>query len=61
MNRFAVGDRLEIIHPNGNLDITLDAMCNTDGNPIAVAPGNGHHVRIALPRGYEKAFVARYV
>ena len=61
MNRFAVGDRLEIIHPRGNLDIQLDALRNTANQPIEVAPGNGHHVRIRLPAGYEKAFVARYV
>ncbi|MBP9714269.1 MAG: U32 family peptidase [Sterolibacterium sp.] len=61
MNRFAVGDRLEIIHPRGNLDLPLAAMQNAEGQPTEVAPGNGHHVRIHLPAGYEKAFVARYV
>jgi putative protease len=61
MNRFAVGDRLEIIHPRGNLDIQLAAMQTTENQPTDVAPGNGHHVRISLPAGYEKAFVARYV
>ena len=61
MNRFAVGDRLEIIHPRGNLDIALDAMRTATGEATDVAPGNGHRVRIALPAGYEQAFVARYV
>ena len=61
MNRFAVGDRLEIIHPRGNLDLTLEAMRNADNQPATVAPGNGHRVRIALPPGYEQAFIARYV
>ncbi len=60
-NRFAVGDRLEIIHPRGNLEIHLDSLLNRDGQPIEVAPGDGHQVRIALPPGYEKAFVARFV
>ncbi len=61
MNRFAVGDQLEIIHPRGNLDITLEAMRTAAGAATDVAPGNGHFVRIALPPGLEKAFVARYV
>jgi putative protease len=61
MNRFAVGDRLEIIHPRGNLDLTLEAMHTASGEPTQVAPGNGHRVRIALPAGYEHAFIARYV
>ena len=60
MNRFSVGDRLEIIHPDGNLDITLDVMQTREGKATDVAPGNGHYVRIPLPPGFEKAFVARY-
>ncbi len=61
MNRFAVGDSLEIIHPSGNLDLQLNAMQTSEGHPTNVAPGNGHRVRIALPPGYEKAFIARYI
>ncbi len=46
-NRFAVGDRLEIILPNGqNRTITLDKMADQNGNGIDTAPGNGHIVRI---------------
>lgn len=61
MNRFGVGDRLEIIHPRGNFDLELQAMQKLTGEATAVAPGNGHSVRLALPPGYEKAFVARYL
>jgi putative protease len=60
-NRFAVGDRIELIHPRGNLALTVTAMRDRDGNPAEIAPGSGHRVRIALPPGYEGAFVARFV
>jgi putative protease len=60
-NRFSVGDRIEIIRPQGNLDIVIESMQNRTGDPATVAPGNGHRMRIALPPGCEGAFVARYV
>jgi putative protease len=60
-NRFAVGDRIEIIRPQGNLELVIAAMCNTENQPVSVAPGSGHHVRIALPPGCEGAFVARFL
>jgi putative protease len=60
-NHFEVGDRIEIIRPAGNLDLVIEAMQNRDGEPVTVAPGNGHLMRIALPAGCEGAFVARYV
>ena len=43
-NRFAVGDRLEIIEPSGNTDHILKEMWNLDGQEILVAPGSGHVV-----------------
>lgn len=58
-NRFAVGDRLEVIHPRGNQVIALDQMQTLDGSPITVAPGSGHRVRIALDAQYDKALLAR--
>jgi putative protease len=60
-NHFAVGDRIEIIRPAGNLDLIIEAMKNREGKPVTVAPGSGHLMRIALPAGCEGAFVARYV
>jgi len=60
-NRFAVGDRIEIVRPAGNLELSIDAMKNGDGEAVAVAPGSGHRVRIALPPACEGAFVARFV
>ena len=60
-NRFAVGDRIEVIHPSGNLELRVERMENTDGAPIAVAPGNGHRVWIDLPRELPGALLARFV
>ncbi len=46
-NKFHVGDRLEYMLPNGeNKEITLDKMTDMEGNPIEVAPGSAHVVRI---------------
>ncbi len=49
-NRFAVGDRLELVLPSGkNREILLEKMENAAGQPIDTAPGNGHIVRIPAP------------
>ena len=60
-NHFAVGDRIEIVRPGGNLDLVIDAMRNREGEPVTVAPGSGHLMRIALPPGCAGAFVAKYL
>jgi putative protease len=61
-NRFAVGDRLEIIHPAGNYEFAVEKLLNQDGAEVAVAPGSGHRVRLAMPGGApENAMVARFV
>jgi putative protease len=60
-NRFAVGDWLEIIQPGGNHNVQLRRMENAEGQPMAVAPGSGHVVWLALPPSAVGAFVARYV
>ena len=64
-NRFAVGDRIELIHPSGNVEFRLDRMENGEGQPLEVAPGNGHRVWIALPGDnpavYSGAMLARFV
>ena len=65
-NKFAIGDRLEIIAPDGNHDLTLERMESLKGEALTVAPGSGHQVRIPLPVGsaqphnYDKALIARY-
>jgi putative protease len=60
-NRFAVGDRLELIQPAGNADHDITRMENAEGQPLEVAPGSGHTVWLPLPASAVGAFVARYV
>ena len=60
-NRFAVGDRLEAIHPDGNRDLTVQRMLADDGTAVSVAPGSGHIVRIELDAALNGALLARYL
>ena len=60
-NRFAVGDRIEIVHPSGNHEITLVRMENAEGEAMTVAPGNGHRVWIPLAPEWHGAMLARFV
>jgi putative protease len=60
-NRFAVGDRLECVHPSGNHEWVLACMEDAAGEAVAVAPGNGHRVWLELPPEKAGAFVARFV
>jgi len=60
-NRFAVGDRIEVIHPSGNFELTLDRMETADGVALTVAPGNGHRVWIPLAAELQGAMLARFV
>jgi putative protease len=58
-NRFAVGDRIEVIHPSGNQTMTLERMLAADGSEIGVAPGSPHRVRIPLDARFDKALISR--
>ena len=60
-NRFAVGDRIEVMHPTGNRDIAITRMLSDAGEDISVAPGSGHFVRIELDGSLERALLARYL
>ncbi len=58
-NKFAVGDTLELIHPNGNQLFTLDAMRAADGGDLEVALGSGIDVAIPLDQQYDQALITR--
>jgi putative protease len=60
-NRFAVGDRLECVHPSGNHEWALARMEDAAGEAVAVASGNGHRVWLELPPEKAGAFIARFV
>ena len=60
-NKFAVGDKLELILPAGNQDIVLDTMLDKYGNPMQEAAGGGYEVRIPLPNAECRyGLLARY-
>jgi len=48
-NRFAVGDKLELMTPLGNLNLRLESLQNKHGEAIEVAPGDGHTVYLPVP------------
>jgi putative protease len=58
-NRFEVGDRLEIIHPSGNVLLDLTEMRGKAGEPVLAAAGNGVTVSIPLEARYQGALIAR--
>ncbi len=61
-NKFARGDRLEIINPGGNHELLLKHMEDLHGKTMQEAPGGGYQVRIPLPPGnYDHALIAKYL
>ncbi|MCP5208249.1 MAG: tRNA 5-hydroxyuridine modification protein YegQ [Hahellaceae bacterium] len=48
-NRFAIGDQLELMTPQGNYTFMLEQMENRKGESVEVAPGSGHFVRVPVP------------
>ncbi len=55
-NRFAVGDQLELMTPQGNLHFNLQHLENANGQRSEVAPGDGHIVYIPLPVTVDLAY-----
>lgn len=61
-NKFSVGDRLELILPEGNRDIVIEKMEDLHGRPMLEASGGGYEVRIPLPGiKSDKGLLARYI
>ncbi len=61
-NRFAVGDRLEIVHPSGNRDILVETMLNKKGEHVKEAAGSGITVKLPIPAAdLKNAMLARYL
>ncbi len=48
-NKFAVGDLVELITPDGNQLLTIPSMEDKWGNPVEAALGSSYQVRIPLP------------
>jgi putative protease len=47
-NKFAIGDKLELILPGGNRTFRLAEMLDLDGNRLQEVPGGGYRVRIPM-------------
>ncbi|MBU3736994.1 MAG: U32 family peptidase, partial [Methylobacterium sp.] len=61
-NRFAVGDRLEIIHPAGNREIRVERLLSETGEDVEAAPGSGYRVRLPVDGpNIENALIARLI
>jgi putative protease len=59
-NKFAVGDELELILPEGNSNFRLDALQDMQGRPMDEVPGGGYRVRFPLQQGdYDMGLLAR--
>jgi len=60
-NRFQIGDKLEIIHPDGNRIVELKEMRSLEGEALTTAPGSGHRVRIPLQGELAHGMLARFL
>ncbi len=49
-NKFLLGNSLELMTPQGNLNFTLEQLQNQRGELIDVAPGDGHRVFLPVPQ-----------
>lgn len=60
-NKFLVGDKLELILPEGNQDIVVERMQDKQGHDMLEASGSGYEVKIPLPAIKQgKGLLARY-
>jgi U32 family peptidase len=59
-NKFAVGDRIELILPSGNRDMVVERMFDKYGNAVQEAPGGGYEVKIPVPVADAHGLLARY-
>ncbi|WP_298440527.1 tRNA 5-hydroxyuridine modification protein YegQ [uncultured Ferrimonas sp.] len=48
-NRFEVGNHVELMTPQGNLNLNLGHIENRKGESVDAAPGNGHTMYLPLP------------
>ncbi|WP_407362579.1 tRNA 5-hydroxyuridine modification protein YegQ [Pseudomonas luteola] len=55
-NRFDLGDSIEVMTPNGNLNLSVEAMENARGIRLETAPGSGHTVYLAVPEGIDLSY-----
>jgi putative protease len=59
-NRFAIGDRLELVTPSGNVSFQLNEMTTLTGDATDVAPGSGHVVKVPVPEDIDPATIDQF-
>ncbi|MFT0213348.1 tRNA 5-hydroxyuridine modification protein YegQ [Pseudomonas sp. F1_0610] len=62
-NRFSLGDRIELMTPQGNVNFSLEHLENRKGEKMDVAPGDGHMLYLPIPEGVqlEHALLMRHL
>lgn len=55
-NKFLLGDTLELMTPNGNINFTLEEMENRKSEKVDDAKGNGHFVFIPMPEDLDLSY-----
>ncbi len=56
-NRFGIGDEIELMTPQGNVLFVLQSLQSAKDEPMTVAPGSGHQVKILVPdKTYDYSF-----
>ena len=61
-NKFAVGDKIELILPEGNQDLVIERMENMYGQEMQEASGGGYEVKIPLPEmNGNYGLISRYI
>lgn len=60
-NKFSVGDSVEIMTPQGNMNLTINHLVNRKGEQVEAGLGSGHFVFLKLPPevGTDKAILMR--
>ena len=51
-----LGDKLEMMTPQGNLHFVLECMEDSKGETVDVAPGDGHVMYIPVPAAVNLAY-----
>ncbi len=61
-NKFSVGDKIELILPEGNQDLVIERMENMHGQEMQEASGGGYEVKIPLPENAGNyGLISRYI
>jgi putative protease len=61
-NKFSVGDKIELILPEGNQDLVIERMENMYGQEMQEASGGGYEVKIPLPENAGNyGLISRYL